>query len=45
MVARGRDSGAEVIRGDGVIAEYRNGKIRRIAYFNDQRQARQAARG
>ena len=45
MVARGRDSGAEVIRGDGVIAEYRNGKIRRLAYFNDQGQARRAAGG
>ena len=45
MVARGRDSGAEVTRGDGVIAEYRNGKIRRLAYFNDQGRARQAAGG
>jgi ketosteroid isomerase-like protein len=43
IYARGKSSGVELARGDAAIAEFRDGKIVRIAYYNDQAQALEAA--
>ena len=43
MIAKGKGSGIELARDDAVVAEYRDGKIVRIAYYNDQSQALEAA--
>ena len=43
MIATGRTSGIEIARDDAVIAEFRDGKISRIGYYNDQDEARRAA--
>lgn len=43
MIVRGKGSGIELAREDGVIFDYRNGKIVRIAYYNDQTEALEAA--
>ena len=42
MIARGKGSGIELARDDAVVAEYRDGKIVRIGYYNDQSQALEA---
>jgi ketosteroid isomerase-like protein len=42
MIAKGKGSGIELARDDAVVAEYRDGKIVRIAYYNDQSQALEA---
>jgi ketosteroid isomerase-like protein len=42
MIVRGKGSGIELTRDDAVVAEYRDGKIVRIGYYNDQSQALQA---
>jgi ketosteroid isomerase-like protein len=42
MIAKGKGSGIELARDDAVVAEYRDGKIARIAYYNDQSQALEA---
>jgi ketosteroid isomerase-like protein len=44
MIVRGKGSGIELTRDDGVLAEFRGGKIARIGYYNDQAQALEAAR-
>jgi len=43
MIAKGKGSGIELVRDDAVVTEYRDGKIVRIAYYNDQSQALEAA--
>ena len=43
MIARGKGSGIELARDDAVLAEFRDGKIVRIGYYNDQAQAVEAA--
>jgi ketosteroid isomerase-like protein len=43
IYARGKGSGVELARDDAAIAEFRDGKIVRIAYYNDQAQALEAA--
>jgi ketosteroid isomerase-like protein len=43
MIVRGKGSGIELTRDDGVLAEFRDGKIARIGYYNDQAQALEAA--
>ena len=43
MIATGRASGIEIARDDAVIAEFRDGKISHIGYYNDQPEARTAA--
>ena len=43
MIAKGKGSGIELARDDAVVTEYRDGKIVRIAYYNDQSQALEAA--
>ncbi len=43
MIVRGKGSGMELTREDAVVADYRDGKIVRLAYYNDQRQALEAA--
>ena len=35
MIVRGKGSGIELTREDAVLANFRNGKIVRIAYYND----------
>ena len=42
MIAKGKGSGIELARDDAVVAEYRDGKIVRIGYYNDQSQALEA---
>ena len=42
MIVRGKGSGIELTRDDAVVAEYRDGKIVRIGYYNDQSQALEA---
>ena len=42
MIAKGKGSGIELARDDAVVAEYRDGKIVRIAYYNDRSQALEA---
>ena len=43
MVARGKGSGIELARDDAVVADYRDGKMVRLGYYNDQAQALEAA--
>ena len=43
MFAKGKGSGIELSREDAVLAEFHDGKIQRIGYYNDQAQARSAA--
>jgi ketosteroid isomerase-like protein len=43
MVARGKGSGVELARLDAVVSDYREGKIARLGYYNDQAQALKAA--
>ena len=43
MIAKGKESGIELMRDDAVLAEFRDGKIVRIGYYNNQAQALQAA--
>ena len=43
MIVRGKGSGIELARYDAVVAEFRDGKIARIGYYNDQSQALEAA--
>jgi ketosteroid isomerase-like protein len=43
MIAKGKGSGIELTRDDAVLTEFRDGKIVRIGYYNDQAQAREAA--
>jgi ketosteroid isomerase-like protein len=43
IYARGKGSGVELARDDAAIAEFRDGKIVRIAYYNDRAQALEAA--
>ena len=43
MIVRGKGSGIELTRDDAVLAEFRDGKIVRIGYYNDQAQALEAA--
>jgi ketosteroid isomerase-like protein len=39
MVATGKESGIELSRDDASITELRDGKVLRIAYYNDRTQA------
>ena len=39
MIVRGKGSGIELTREDAVLANFRNGKIVRIAYYNDRAKA------
>jgi len=43
MIVRGKGSGIELARDDAALAEFRDGKIVRIGYYNDQAQALEAA--
>ena len=43
MIARGKGSGIELTREDATVADYRDGKLVRLGYYNDQAQAREAA--
>jgi ketosteroid isomerase-like protein len=43
VIAKGKGSGIELARNDASIADHRDGKIARIAYYNDQAQALAAA--
>ncbi len=43
MFATGKGSGIELARDDALLAEFRDGKIVRFGYYNDQAQARRAA--
>ena len=43
MIVRGKGSGIELARNDAALAEFRDGKIVRIGYYNDQAQALEAA--
>ncbi len=43
MVAKGAHSGLELERDDAVVYRFRNGKIARVDYYNDQTRALQAA--
>jgi ketosteroid isomerase-like protein len=43
IIAKGKGSGIELTRDDASIADYRDGKIVRVAYYNDQAQALEAA--
>jgi len=43
MYATGKGSGIELARDDATITEFRDGKIAKIGYYNDQAQAREAA--
>jgi ketosteroid isomerase-like protein len=42
MIAKGKGSGIELSRDDAVVTEYRDGKIVRIGYYNDQSLALEA---
>jgi ketosteroid isomerase-like protein len=44
MVVKGKGSGIELSRRDAHVAEFRNGKMVCISYYNDQDEALQAAR-
>jgi hypothetical protein len=44
MVVTGKGSGIELSRKDAHAAEYRDGKVLRLSYYNDQDQALDAAR-
>ena len=43
MIVTGRKSGVELGRDDAVLAEFRDGRIVRLGYYNDQDQALEAA--
>jgi ketosteroid isomerase-like protein len=43
MIVRGKGSGIELTRDDAMLAEFQDGKIVRIGYYNDQAQALEAA--
>jgi ketosteroid isomerase-like protein len=43
IIATGRGSGVELERDDASLVEFRSGKVVRIGYYNDQRQALEAA--
>jgi ketosteroid isomerase-like protein len=43
MIVKGKGSGIELARKDATLAEFRDGKIVRIGYYNDQAQALEAA--
>jgi ketosteroid isomerase-like protein len=43
IVAKGKGSGVELTRNDASVAHHRDGKITRIAYYNDQAEALEAA--
>jgi hypothetical protein len=43
MIVKGKGSGIELARDDAILAEFAEGKIVRIGYYNDQAQARDAA--
>jgi ketosteroid isomerase-like protein len=43
MYATGKGSGIELARDDATITEFRDGKIAKIGYYNDQTRAREAA--
>ena len=43
MTAKGRGSGVEVTRRDGMVWTLRDGKVIRLDYFNTEEQARAAA--
>jgi ketosteroid isomerase-like protein len=43
MIVTGRESGIELGRDDAILAEFRDGKIVRVGYYNDQQQALEAA--
>jgi ketosteroid isomerase-like protein len=43
--ARGRDSGLEIERKDGIVYAFRDGLVSRVDYYDDQDQARAAAEG
>ncbi len=43
MIVMGKGSGIELARDDAALAEFRDGKIVRIGYYNDQAQALEAA--
>jgi ketosteroid isomerase-like protein len=43
MIVKGKGSGIELTRDDALLAEFADGKIVRIGYYNDQAQAREAA--
>ena len=43
MIVKGKGSGIELTRDDAALAEFRDGKIVRIGYYNDQAQAIEAA--
>jgi ketosteroid isomerase-like protein len=43
MIVRGKGSGIELTRKDAVLADFRDGKIVRLGYYNDQARALDAA--
>ena len=43
MFVTGMKSGIELARDDALLAEFRDGKIVRLGYYNDQEQARRDA--
>jgi ketosteroid isomerase-like protein len=43
IIVTGKGSGIELERDDALVADFRDAKITRIAYYNDQEQAREAA--
>jgi ketosteroid isomerase-like protein len=43
IFVRGKGSGIELARDDALIAQFRDGKIVKLGYYNDQEQARRAA--
>lgn len=43
MFVTGKGSGIELARDDALLAEFRDGKIVRLGYYNDQEQARRDA--
>lgn len=43
MIVKGKGSGIELTRDDALLAEFADGKIARLGYYNDQAQAREAA--
>src|SRR2546423_712749 len=43
MIVTGRRSGVELGRDDAVLAKFRDGRIVRLGYYNDQQQALEAS--
>ena len=43
MIVTGKESGIELARHDAVLADFHDGKIVRIGYYNDQSQALETA--